>query len=215
MSSSNPPTRRSAGSAYDTTLCVDDLRAALSARGITLPSLRVDLPSFAGRYEPPAGLVALGNCNMATARKLAEVLRGDGRMPSLPPLDVELVAVPKALQGLRRTVRRYLGGPCAEVQLCVTELVTNVIRHVGEGTSVRVRVARTVDGNRIRVEVTDPAEQALPVLLPTVDADENGRGLALIGAVAVRWGVEQGADHKKVWCELGGVDAAKSPRAAK
>lgn len=60
---------------YDTTLCVEELRAALAAHGITLPSLRVDLPSFAAEYRGPAGLIALGNCNTATARKLAEVLR--------------------------------------------------------------------------------------------------------------------------------------------
>ncbi|MFF5531248.1 hypothetical protein ACFY71_02035 [Streptomyces cinerochromogenes] len=61
--------------AYDVTLCVEDLRAALALHGITLPSLRVDLPSFAGTYTPPAGLVTLGNCNTATARALAAVLR--------------------------------------------------------------------------------------------------------------------------------------------
>ncbi|MGW4597069.1 hypothetical protein ACWEOA_17430 [Streptomyces sp. NPDC004457] len=61
--------------AYDVTLCVEDLRAALALHGITLPSLRVDLPGFAGTYAPPAGLVTLGNCNTATARALAAVLR--------------------------------------------------------------------------------------------------------------------------------------------
>ncbi|MET8559967.1 hypothetical protein ABZV75_04895 [Streptomyces flaveolus] len=61
--------------AYDVTLCVEDLRAALALHGITLPSLRVDLPSFAGTYAPPAGLVTLGNCNTATARALAAVLK--------------------------------------------------------------------------------------------------------------------------------------------
>ncbi|MFE2281383.1 hypothetical protein ACFXAE_29950 [Streptomyces sp. NPDC059454] len=53
----------------------EELRAALAAHGITLPSLGVDLPSFAGSYHPAAGLIALGNCNTATARQLAEVLR--------------------------------------------------------------------------------------------------------------------------------------------
>ncbi|MGW1872890.1 hypothetical protein [Streptomyces sp. NPDC001975] len=61
--------------AYDVTLCVEDLRTALAEHGITLPSLRVDLPSFAGTYTPPAGLVTLGNCNTATARALAAALR--------------------------------------------------------------------------------------------------------------------------------------------
>ncbi|OIJ92811.1 hypothetical protein [Streptomyces colonosanans] len=61
--------------ADDMTLCVEELRDALAVHGITLPSLRVDLPSFAAAYRPPAGLIALGNCNTATGRKLAEVLR--------------------------------------------------------------------------------------------------------------------------------------------
>ncbi|UZJ31024.1 hypothetical protein [Streptomyces endophytica] len=51
----------------------EELRTALKDNGITLPSLGVDLPGFAGSYGVP--LVALGNCNEATARQLAEVLR--------------------------------------------------------------------------------------------------------------------------------------------
>ncbi|MEU6330235.1 hypothetical protein ABZ851_23595 [Streptomyces sp. NPDC047049] len=53
--------------------CTELLRGALRDNGITLPSLGVDLPSFAGTYAAP--LVALGNCNTATARTLAEALR--------------------------------------------------------------------------------------------------------------------------------------------
>ncbi|MFI5676280.1 hypothetical protein [Streptomyces cellulosae] len=60
---------------YDVTLCVENLRTALALHDITLPSLRADLPSFAGRYTPPAGLVSLGNCNTATAHALATALR--------------------------------------------------------------------------------------------------------------------------------------------
>ncbi|MFI8948846.1 hypothetical protein ACIGO6_20300 [Streptomyces sp. NPDC053750] len=59
----------------DLTRCVEELRAALTLHGITLPSLRVDLPTFAGTYAPPGGLVALGNCNAVTARALTAVLR--------------------------------------------------------------------------------------------------------------------------------------------
>ncbi|MGW4434764.1 hypothetical protein ACWELO_03105 [Streptomyces sp. NPDC004596] len=62
--------------AYDVTLCVENLRAALALHGITLPSLREELASLAGTYTPRAGLVALGNCNTATAQALAAALRG-------------------------------------------------------------------------------------------------------------------------------------------
>ncbi|MEU6281466.1 hypothetical protein [Streptomyces sp. NPDC047028] len=68
---SHPPSPTS----YDITLCVENLRAALALHGIVLPSLRADLPSFAGSYAPPAGLVALGNCNATTAHALAAVLK--------------------------------------------------------------------------------------------------------------------------------------------
>ncbi|WP_399086592.1 hypothetical protein ACGH2B_08660 [Streptomyces sp. BBFR2] len=52
--------------------CLTELRTALAAHGITLPSLGIDLPSYAGSYTAP--LVALGNCNTATARRLSTVL---------------------------------------------------------------------------------------------------------------------------------------------
>ena len=174
---------------FDTTLCVEELRDALAVHGITLPSLR------------PTGLVVLGSCTALTARKLAAALRGDGRAVPPADLDISLLAVPGAVADLRRSVRRYLGAPCDEVQLCVTELVVNVIRHVGEGTSVRVRVARPA-GGPVRVEVTDPDVRALPVLLRAAEDAETGRGLALLNAVSLRWGVEQRAETKTVWCEV-------------
>lgn len=126
-------------------------------------------------------------------------------MNTASPLELNLLAFAKAVPDLRRTVRRHLGAPCVDIQLCVTELVGNVVRHVGEGTPVRVRVARMdgVRGGRIRVEVTDPDPRALPVLLCATGDDESGRGLALLDAVALRWGVEQGAAGKTVWCEVG------------
>ncbi|MFK4099674.1 ATP-binding protein [Streptomyces sp. NPDC019531] len=174
---------------YDTTPCVEELRDALAVHGITLPSLR------------PAGVVVLGSCTAATARMLAAALRGDGRAVTPAGLDLRLLALPEAVPDLRRAVRRHLGASCGDIQLCVTELVTNVIRHVGEGTPVRVRVAR-VGRDRIRVEVTDPDARALPVLRRAAGDDESGRGLALLDAVALRWGVEQWAETKTVWCEL-------------
>ncbi|MFE5866458.1 hypothetical protein ACFQ77_38780 [Streptomyces virginiae] len=53
---------------------LDALRTALTSHGITLPSLDLHLLSYAGRYDSPP-LITLGNCNTATARRLADVLR--------------------------------------------------------------------------------------------------------------------------------------------
>ncbi|MFE2281384.1 ATP-binding protein [Streptomyces sp. NPDC059454] len=118
----------------------------------------------------------------------------------LPALRLDLLAFPEAVPELRRAVREWLDEPCADVQLCVTELVSNVIRHVGEGAPVRVRVART--GTHIRVEVTDPDPHTLPVLRRADAEEERGRGLSLLDAVVCRWGVDHGGEGKVVWCEL-------------
>ncbi|WP_369271713.1 ATP-binding protein [Streptomyces sp. R11] len=117
-------------------------------------------------------------------------------------LEVDLLALSKAVPELRRAVRERFGDIGGEVQLCVTELVGNVVRHVGEGTPVSVRVARA--GPCIRVEVADADPCAWPVLLYAEGDDESGRGLALLDAVALRWGVVQGESGKTVWCEVGG-----------
>ncbi|MFH8453194.1 hypothetical protein ACH4CD_28610 [Streptomyces fungicidicus] len=51
----------------------EDLRDALKAAGVTLPSLGLDAVSCAG--SAPFALIDLGRCNVATARALASVLR--------------------------------------------------------------------------------------------------------------------------------------------
>ncbi|MCY0956944.1 hypothetical protein [Streptomyces sp. H27-H5] len=50
-----------------------ELRSALTAHGITLPSLDLHLPSYAATHRTPT-LLALGSCNPATARALAATL---------------------------------------------------------------------------------------------------------------------------------------------
>ena len=56
------------------TQAVLSLRDALSALGITLPSLGVDLLTC-GRSPGPRPLVELGRCNVETAAALTEALR--------------------------------------------------------------------------------------------------------------------------------------------
>ncbi|MFF9176054.1 ATP-binding protein [Streptomyces sp. NPDC014793] len=112
-------------------------------------------------------------------------------------LELALLATPQAVPELRQRLRAL----DHDVRLCVTELLTNVIDHLGEGTPVTVRVTGT-PREGTRVEVTDPDAGALPVLLPATGTAESGRGLALVDALALRWGVDQGPDHKTVWCEL-------------
>ncbi|MBT2446276.1 ATP-binding protein [Streptomyces sp. ISL-43] len=117
-------------------------------------------------------------------------------------LTIRLLAAPGAVPLLRHAVREHLGGDSSspDAELCVSELLTNVVAHLGEGTPVTLRI--TGRAARTRVELTDPDPRAWPVLRQATDAEESGRGLALLAAVALRWGVYQEGAGKTVWCEL-------------
>lgn len=94
-----------------------------------------------------------------------------------------------------------MAGLTDAVELGVTELIANVVRHVRD-RRCEVVVLRTSGG--VRVEVTDGCGR-LPVFPaePQPDA-ESGRGLLLLDAVADKWGVDlAAAGHKTVWFECG------------
>jgi len=85
-------------------------------------------------------------------------------------------------------------------QLCVSELVSNVITHVGPGTPTTL--IASVEGTRLRIEVHDPDARALPTLRNEGIDSETGRGMGLVTALADCWGVQLFADEKVTWCEL-------------
>ena len=90
------------------------------------------------------------------------------------------------------------------VQLIVTELVTNVIRHA-TGHEAIVRLERHQD--RLVVAVVDP-DATPPRLTRAAPYDEGGRGLSLVEALADRWGTRHlSAGGKLVWCELATMPA--------
>ncbi|WP_226486949.1 ATP-binding protein [Streptomyces parvulus] len=122
-----------------------------------------------------------------------------------PPWVVEFAAVEEELSALRRQVRARLRAwglrdLVDEVQLCVSELVANVVTHVGAGTPTTLAVH--LNGTFLRIEVHDPDTRALPTLLAADCESEGGRGMALVGAVTERWGIQLGPDRKVTWCEL-------------
>ncbi|MFG3253645.1 ATP-binding protein [Streptomyces sp. NPDC048172] len=121
------------------------------------------------------------------------------------PLTIPTLALPKALPDLRAQVRAHLTGWSLPhlvdtAELCTSELVTNVITHVGEATPITLHL--THPGPHARLSVTDPDPRALPVLLKATPDAESGRGLTLLDALTLRWGVEQHGEGKTVWCEL-------------
>ncbi|MFC8987467.1 ATP-binding protein [Streptomyces sp. NPDC057115] len=113
-------------------------------------------------------------------------------------------AEPAEVGLLRRATAQQLrkwGIPSAagEAELVVTELATNVIKHVGEGTAATLVLERR--GVRIRLEVHDKS-QTEPLIGRVTCEDECGRGLHMIAALAVDWGTVLTAAGKAVWCEI-------------
>lgn len=93
------------------------------------------------------------------------------------------------------------------VELGVTELLANVVRHVPDRrcTLLLLRAAAGV-----RVEVGDGSAQ-LPIRRNDLSPEaEGGRGLVLLDAVADKWGVgPRVVGGKTVWfeCRYGGEEA--------
>ncbi|MFD4260318.1 ATP-binding protein [Streptomyces sp. NPDC058534] len=113
---------------------------------------------------------------------------------------------------VRRIVRSYLREwdrtDLAEaVELGVTELLANVVRHVPDRRCTLLLLRQA--GGGVRVEVTDGSPRH-PVLAARVSDDsESGRGLVLLDAVVDKWGVGPGpGDGKTVWFECGGASPA-------
>src|SRR5207244_9706501 len=91
-----------------------------------------------------------------------------------------------------------------DVELLVTELVTNAVRHSGLEPSDEVTIRLTAAPGYVRGEVSDGGrplpEIALPVETPGTGG--SGLGLLLVDRIATRWGVDHGAPGARVWFEL-------------
>ncbi|MBJ6644946.1 ATP-binding protein [Streptomyces sp. BSE7-9] len=105
---------------------------------------------------------------------------------------------------------RTWGLPLDPARLVVAELANNAVTH-GRVPGRNVRLLLYVVGGTLRIEVTDTRGDRLPDLhAPDPDA-ETGRGLALVAALADRWGVIPGPPPRKtVWAELT-LPAPQSP----
>jgi hypothetical protein len=86
-----------------------------------------------------------------------------------------------------------------DAALLVTELVTNVVDHVGGEASFTLELE--LAGGRLRVAVVD-GSSVLPVVRELNSAHPRGRGLLLVQALAERWGCEERDGGKRVWLDL-------------
>ena len=83
--------------------------------------------------------------------------------------------------------------------LLVTELVTNVVDHVGGEAELTVEVSAAEDW--LRIAVVD-GSAVRPVVRELSMDHPRGRGMRMIQQIAHRWGADEHLGGKRVWCEL-------------
>jgi anti-sigma regulatory factor (Ser/Thr protein kinase) len=129
---------------------------------------------------------------------------------------IDLPAVPRSVVVARRWIRELLDGWRApqdldDAQLLATELVANVVDHVGGDAPLTLEVS--LAGDWLRIAVVD-GSAVRPVARELSQVRPRGRGLQMVAAIATRWGVDDHRGGKRVWLDLvpAGLPAGLPPR---
>ena len=112
----------------------------------------------------------------------------------------------KAAGHARRVLARWLadavpGDRLGDMQLLVTEIVANCVRHGRVGEDGEIDLLVRLDGDRARVEVRDTGIQADPRVKTPDLSGGGGFGMVLVERMSSAWGV----DHEPtvvMWFEL-------------
>jgi len=83
--------------------------------------------------------------------------------------------------------------------LLVTELVANVLDHVGGKANFTLELS--VSGTWLRIAVVD-GSAIRPVVQELAHDRPRGRGLRMIESIAERWGADDHDGGKRVWFDL-------------
>jgi anti-sigma regulatory factor (Ser/Thr protein kinase) len=117
---------------------------------------------------------------------------------------IDLPPTPHSIPAARHLVGHLLQAWRAphdvdDAALLVTELVANVVDHVGGEASFAVELQ--LSGERLRIAVADGS--SVPPVVRELDMHSpRGRGMRLVQAIADRWGSEDHDGGKRVWLEL-------------
>jgi anti-sigma regulatory factor (Ser/Thr protein kinase) len=119
-------------------------------------------------------------------------------LPSRPEAPA---AARKALTSLNGSLHLLSSSRLRDVQLLVSEIVTNAIRHGGSDTDT-VALAVLATDDVVRVEISDSGRGfTRPDAVEKREPTSGGWGLPIIDALAQRWGVEHGSGTT-VWFEV-------------
>jgi anti-sigma regulatory factor (Ser/Thr protein kinase) len=128
-------------------------------------------------------------------------VRVERRLPVSPEAAAQ---ARRALDDLRRELP---DGRMRDVQLLVSELVTNAVRHANLASGDAIELVVELADRKLRVEVHDPGGGFVPSTPSPDPARPSGWGLYLVAQLADRWGVDSD-EETLVWFELDSRAAA-------
>ncbi len=111
------------------------------------------------------------------------------------PVTPDAVATARAA-ATRQVIAWGLEDRAFTVELVVSELVTNAIRHASGPIQLRI-----IREKALICEVSDSLATA-PHLRRARIFDEGGRGLFIVASLTARWGTRQNPDGKTIWAEV-------------
>jgi len=122
-----------------------------------------------------------------------------GALSARATFDRDLVSGREARRFMTETLEVWdIGDLLDNVNLLVTELVTNAVVHAESDAEVAV----VLGPQRLRVEVADRGEE-MPRKREAESYDTSGRGMALVDALATDWGIQhRPGGGKIIWFEL-------------
>ncbi|MYV39955.1 SpoIIE family protein phosphatase [Streptomyces sp. SID1328] len=171
---------------HDLDVGMNRLGATLAQPGSPLEELCSQVINTLPPQSPPDDVTLL----LARTRALEPAQVASWELPNEP------AAVPTARHLVSRQLKEWgLEHLVTKMELIVSELVTNAVRH-GDGPS-RIRLIRH---HLLTCEVSD-SHTGHPRPRHPRNLDESGRGLYLVAQLSRRWGSRSAADGKVVWAE--------------
>lgn len=95
--------------------------------------------------------------------------------------------------------------------LVLSELISNALRHARPLPDATVRVAWRLDGDCLKIAVSDGGGPTVPAVNKPGGSAIGGRGLGIVDRLSLRWGVDAshdgddemcGSETTTVWAEL-------------
>jgi anti-sigma regulatory factor (Ser/Thr protein kinase) len=97
-------------------------------------------------------------------------------------------------------------GVCAsavtDAALVISELLSNALQHAEPLPGADIRVAWDLDGDSVRVAVSDGGGPTRPQLGEPTPTTTGGRGLRIVARLSRRWGTLSDREGTTVWAEV-------------